>query len=332
MKSRTLIRRLIPGLAVTAVIGIALLTTTSTAAAAEPQHTKPSSTQLYSEWVAAVRGGVNPETAMTYAITPEFIHGHFASVIEANLAAANASQVVSRLSDRELADLASVYASRSGDTSALLEVLASGLSGAQLARTATAFGLDATSSAVAKHASDAVRQEYEAIVPRQLSKPDSARIGPRPNAAPTTDMTLTEIYLEYRTAPIGSLTPASALSETAIFAGTRLTGAFGTGWAIGSAVVPLLDTYTPDLYDAIGGTISQAIENLTTAGSLLSRGQYEGAIDSMFGGFTMSWGNSTRDWTGDWGVSSAFDFFMRNSDGHCQNGIPGGGLHTNICL
>lgn len=73
-------------------------------------------------------------------------------------------------------------------------------------------------------------------------------------------MTLEEIYLDFRTAPVGSLSPASAMSETALFASQRVLPAAAAGTAIGTGINYLIETYDPSLSDAIGGTIAGSIE------------------------------------------------------------------------
>jgi hypothetical protein len=82
------------------------------------------------------------------------------------------------------------------------------------------------------------------------------------------NMTPYEIYLDFRTAPVGALAVNGALYETSTVLSSTLLPAYGTGYAIGTYVVgPLIETYSPSLYDAIGGTIAQIVENLSVTWS-----------------------------------------------------------------
>jgi hypothetical protein len=97
------------------------------------------------------------------------------------------------------------------------------------------------------------------------------------------DMTLEEIYLEYRTAPFGSLSPAAALWETTAFAGKNVTIAAGAGYAIGTEIHNLIETYDPSLNDAIGGTLDIMLEHLMEAKTAAEQQQWIDAIKALFG-------------------------------------------------
>ena len=85
---------------------------------------------------------------------------------------------------------------------------------------------------------------------RAANKGAPIPVGP----APTLDMTLYEIYLEFRTAAIGSLSVEAALYETAAFAGANLGTAFGVGLTIGTGIDWLIQTLDPPLWNMIGDT------------------------------------------------------------------------------
>ena len=123
-------------------------------------------------------------------------------------------------------------------------------------------------------------------------------------------MTLEEIYLEYRTAPVGSLSPAGALSETAQFAGVRLSGAFGTGYTIGSGISWLIEHFAPNLNDAIGDTIASMIENFWDASGEVEEGHYEAAFDDLFG-FPVT---SSSDPWGDWDISDPMMYYYQTTN------------------
>ena len=75
-------------------------------------------------------------------------------------------------------------------------------------------------------------------------------------AAPNIGQTISDIYLEFRTAPIGSLEPAAALAETAMYSAKYIGIAWWTGDQIGTQINNAINTYDPSLGDAIGGTVA----------------------------------------------------------------------------
>ncbi len=84
--------------------------------------------------------------------------------------------------------------------------------------------------------------------------------------SPTVGMTLYEIYLDFRTAPIGSLSVSGALYETASFAGSKLFGPYGaftTGYALGTALSDLIQNYAPDLWVDIGEYVAADVDALS---------------------------------------------------------------------
>lgn len=229
----------------------------------------------YNRWVAAL--------SSREEITPDLVHDNFATVIETNLSAPDADAIISRLSERELFDIARLHRQASFRDEAFQKSLKNRVGRIQQARLNTAF----------RHAENAT---------------DSS--GMVAMTAPTVDMTLTEIYLEFRTAPVGSLSVSGSLYETAAFAGTRMAGSFGTGYAIGSALAPVIQTYSPGTWDVIGGTLHSAVQNVMDAGNYASQGQYLNSLDSLFGGFQYDYGFSLGDWSGDWGFFPAYHDWM----------------------
>lgn len=260
------------------------------------------------------------------------IHSNFTAVIEENFAQGNSAhtqRVIDNLTDRELHDLASAYNGALGGRHAnALDSLAKKLDGKRLARVAGAFGYIPVSIAVSTHATSEVQVAFEEKAKRSAATPSSGKA--TIFAAPTTDMTIYEIYLEYRTAPIGSLTARSAIAETAIFSGSRLLPAFGAGYEVGTGINYLITNYAPDLGDAIGGTIYGMIQNINAAASNIQRGQYEQGLDNLLGGSIGARGDVTGNYSGDYGVSGAYNSYMH--DGHIcidPNFKITGGVHTN---
>lgn len=95
-------------------------------------------------------------------------------------------------------------------------------------------------------------------------------------------MTPVEIYLDFRSAPDGSLGVTSSLYEAGAYMGTRLVGTARLGCTIGPAVNNLIETYDPDLEEAIGATVSGMLDQITAAESAAADGNFEEAFDRLF--------------------------------------------------
>jgi len=243
---------------------------------------------------------------------------YFGDVIEANFAAASTEQLISRLSDKELAAIAKHYQrTRGTQDTPLLAIFAKRLSDKALLRVADAFDKTAVSAAVTKYSGSEVRASFAAQV--STVRPALLPGGPGEGggggsggggsagggaaAAPTTDMTLEEIYLDFRTAPVGSLSPASALSETTLFASQRVLPAAAAGTAIGTGINYLIENYDPSLGDAIGGTIAGSIGAAQAAITEVERGHYQSAYDALFGYPVTNTGGATVQFDADWNVA-----------------------------
>ncbi|WNL46534.1 hypothetical protein RKE25_02540 [Dyella sp. BiH032] len=243
--------------------------------------------------------------ARTLGTTPEEIHAKFANVVEANFTHGSPSQIMSRLSDKELAGIARVYKqSNAGRPPKLLDIMASRLSAKDLVRVAGTFGVSDVSAAVQRSASPSVAMLYTSRVAAGEVKIPTT-IMPMSGPAPTRYMTLEEIYLEFRTAPVGSLGPGAALSETVIYAGGNLIAAWGVGSAIGTGIATLIQDNDPDAWDAIGGTTAGVVERVQNAANDISntsgtqRGVAEHSADGMFN-YPVS---NSFNFYGDWDVS-----------------------------
>lgn len=242
--------------------------------------------------------------------TPAEIKQRFASVIESNFANGAPETIVNRLSDRELSDLATRYnALTTPGNRPLLTTFATRLGSESLIRVAGAFGPSAVGAAVKAHASPAVQA---AVLPA-LAGLAPKGVAIQPLVAPTTDMTIQEIYLEFRTAPVGSLGAASALSETAIFAASRIGIAWWVGNAIGTQINNAIETYDPSLSDAIGGTVAGMVNAVQSAANDVQEGQYEKGIDDLFGLPVWSSGNYQGDYDDTYPM---YDFYL--SVGGCD--------------
>jgi hypothetical protein len=250
--------------------------------------------------------------AQVIGTTPEAIQRNFMGVVTRNLGNAGTATRVSRLSDKELHAIARHAAQGTpAERAALLKLFAMRLDARALVRIARAFGRAPTEAAVEAYADRPTRAAFERDVAGLMAPdPDEGGGGggggtttPYPSPSPprpTVDMTLEEIYLEYRTAPVGSLSPAGALAETAQFAGVRLSAAYGAGYAVGTVISWLIGTYAPDLDDTIGSTIATMIDNFWEASGEVQQGHFEAAFDQLFG-FPVT--NSSDPW-GDWDIDT----------------------------
>lgn len=256
------------------------------------------------------------------------IHKQFASVIEANLSGADVEQRLNRLSDKELSALARHYKAVSGEKGTpLLRTFASRLSDTALLRVSVAFGKEATSEAVQTYSSRPVRESF--IAKASNISPDILPGGNDPGGngggrgvpgtgagpAPSSDMTLEEIYLDYRTAPVGSLSPASALSETAMFASQRVFWSATAGTAIGTGINYLITNYDPTLGDAIGGTIAGSIQAAELAATEVERGHYQSSYDALFGYPVTDQSGVTVQFDSDWNVAEPMEEYYDDGGG-----------------
>lgn len=250
------------------------------------------------------------------------VDSNFGDVIEANFAAASTEQLIARLSDKELAAIAKHYQrTRGAHDTPLLSTFAKRLSDKALIRVAGAFDKSAVADAVTKYSGSAVRASFatqlSSVRPALLPGPGEGGgsgggggggtggggISGGSSPAPTTDMTLEEIYLDFRTAPVGSLSPASALSETALFASEKVLPYAAAGTAIGTGINYLIENYDPSLGDAIGDTIAGSIGAAQAAATEVERGHYQSAYDALFDYPVTNSGGATVQFDADWNVA-----------------------------
>jgi hypothetical protein len=259
--------------------------------------------------IATQTTGVMPTTSIQ-GNTPQEIHAQFASIIESNFRTGNAEKVIQNLSAKELNDLATRYRIESKvGTSPLLAIMATRLSDTSLVKIASAFGRDDVQAAVNTYASAEVKA---AVTPELAVLPTASMVTPM--AAPTVDMTIQEIYLEFRTAPLGSLSVGGALSETAMFAGKDIAAAWWVGDAIGTQLSNAIQEYDPALDDAIGGTVSGMVNQIQGAANDVQQGELLKGVDDLFNGPV--WGSG--DYSGD------YDDFIPLLDYH-EVYVGGGG-------
>jgi len=127
--------------------------------------------------------------------------------------------------------------------------------------------------------------------------------------SPTLDMTLQEIYLEFRTAPVGALSPAASIYMTTAFAAVNLAAAFQAGYTLGTGISWLIQTYAPSLDNAIGATLFNIINSLEVVTTAAGQGLFEQRLliqlnVSLNTLYTVDYSGSDY---GDWGTSDAID-------------------------
>ena len=207
------------------------------------------------------------------------IHGNFARVIEQNFACAGPARVArwfDTVETRSLVTLAQAYVNATemqGRNAMALDILAHRLDAARLARLAKYFGHARLHAAVLK----AAPGKLEAFNARA----DVNRSGPVPGDTSLhrhevhvagaqgreylifLDYTLEEIFLAFRTAPIGATSVAASMFQTGLVVGAGVSAGWLTGQAIGSYMVQGMRTYTPNAWNAIVDAVGWWMEELT---------------------------------------------------------------------
>ncbi len=271
------------------------------------------------------------------------IHRNFSSVIEQNMAQMPAKAMTAwldKMSDAELRDLAQLYVNSKADThrtGGLLQVFASRLDGKRIARLAQSFGYHEMNAAVLAVA-PAKAQSFAASASVVQSGPTpgaalahsatpmaalaAGGAAVRMGATPI-DMSIYEIYLNFRTLPVGSLSAQAAIYETAQFAASRLGASAAAGWWMGGQIVGLMRTYAPDWYYgtfiyAVGNTVDYTQNLVNTSYNYFTRnqslelGRYQGSTMSVMG-VNRYERNSMRADGGDLLMEYPYEAYIENS-------------------
>lgn len=217
--------------------------------------------------------------AMRGADLSAAIHGNFARVIEQNFACASPARLARWLDSvetRSLVTLAQAYVNATemkGRPTPALEILAHRLDPVRLVRLAEHFGHARVHAAVLK----AAPGKLEVFNVRA----DVNRSGPVPgdmnlhrhetpvggaqgqNYLIFLDYTLEEIFLAFRTAPVGATSVAASMFQTGLVVGAGISAAWLTGQAIGSYMVQGMRAYTPNAWNAIVDAVGWWMDELT---------------------------------------------------------------------
>lgn len=257
------------------------------------------------------------------------VHKNLPQLIEQNLAMRSvqgATAVIDNLTDKELGDLAHFYTQALNDTGhrgLLLPILAYRLDGVRLGRLSKHFGYAPVYAAVVQFTPEKIEAFNANSSPSYMG---SGGVSTYAGAGQFLNYTLYEIYLSFRTAPVGALGVTGALYETGATIAQPLGWAFLAGTTAGIATGSLIQTYNPPLWDAIGGTVAGMVDNITKAGSQLLQGDAEKAAGSLFGlSFDVS--NAQSSYGGDYGASASWEFEASQGSpgtggGSCYNNCP----------
>ena len=301
--------------------------------------------------------------ATSKADLPAAIHRNYPKIIEQSFARMDATStkaLVDNLSDVELKGIAQLYANGNADahrTGALLLVAADRMDGPHLARMAKFFGYAPVYEAITKVAplkAQSFAQNapivYEApvagaatpmttLMSRAAMSASTERLtvlvgggtlAPMQSAfKPAVSMTFDELYTGFRTLQVGSMAGTGALYETMMYSGLQLSGAYAGGYAIGTGLTWVAQTYFPDWYSntfvpLVGDSVVWFQNTANTVGSfyggaVYDLGHYEAATAPVLSVPTPAQ-HSMQDTGGDFGVTSAWNTVYLNGGGSCPRG------------
>lgn len=233
---------------------------------------------------------VPPYAITALGTTPAEINAKYPAIIEANLTAATLRAKFASLTDREMSDLALDYRKAKGSTLVLDQRVAASATVADKARwTKAKAGTLCLGRCFGSLAGMAVSQATYHV----------SAVGATPS--PTLDMTLRQVYTEFRTAGAG-LSVRTAAYETLSWVSMRASGAFGIGYGIGSAVYYVVDRFMPASYASMLDSIQHAVQVMATATTVLTQQNGAMLLAQLMGYQSLSGG---RD-AGDYKVAGAY--------------------------
>lgn len=187
----------------------------------------------------------------------------------------------------------------------LLDLLAERCDASTLAQLADYFGADLMEAAVARSTPALSTELSVALASRALAgtstSPVLRQAMAAANSSPTIDYTLHEIYLSYRTAPVGAMSVKAALYESAMFVSKRLTQTFGIGYAVGTVIAPMVQIYAPGLWDTIGAAVYNVVNFLSVAPNPNAQAHWQQQGTQVFG-LTQNESTTLRSYGGDYSV------------------------------
>lgn len=282
--------------------------------------------EILSSWLPSLEHGTPKGISVSQAL-----QGNFPQIIEQNLARMNPRRMrgwLASMGNIELQALAEAYLgaiASSSHTARIYNIFASRLDADALGALSYHFGFS---------------ELYSAIVNVSPEKAYSFQLLSNVNLRPSTgavrrassplgpvvsvDMTIRNIYLEFRTAPIGSLSIAGSLYETTAYAIPRLSTAFGAGYALGTVLAHAIQYFSPSLWDSIGENIYNVVEWISSAVTPTARGVQLERSAGLFNLDALSY-SGLGYYGGDYGVTR--DWSINNGDG----GGPCSRLYSVTC-
>jgi hypothetical protein len=204
-------------------------------------------------------------------------------------------------SKAELSELARLYLAdlrAQSRTGLLLPIVALRSNGISLNRWASAFGTMPVYEALARYAPQKLPSFEIANAARPVAEPRGEPF------SPNIDMTLRRIYQGFRLAPIGATSIPAALYQTAAYAGAHLVATATVAYNISSyTLLPLVQNYAPQLYEDIGGTMHQILENLS---GLFSMSMSEAQEAATYDFHVTDYSTQFAETGGDYGVVEAW--------------------------
>ena len=265
----------------------------------------PTSKSRHLKVVSAISPTSISDAGPILGTTPEEISARFPAIIEQNFKG-NTAKILHALHDDELANLAALYTLEGGvGRTQLLKTFSENLQADDLARAAAAFGQDRMQTAVNRWAPADVALAFTShtvAAPLQITPQLGSDIATRltlqrqmsgtwrspymlKTASPNPGMTIYEIYLEYRTAPVGAMGVSAALVETGMYSGMYLGVAWGVGTGIGTFLNNMINTYFPAVGNAIGATVASIVDGIAGAVGAVGNaiGELGNTLNNIFG-------------------------------------------------
>ena len=324
IKERNMKQHILAAVAVAA----AMLSVTASAATSYSTITAPDaeSRLVLAHPFTSVNQWKNSSAGMDLAV-----HASFPQIIEQNFAkldAKGSAALLHSLSDLELAHLSQLYTNAvtdAGGTAHLHNILASRLEAPDLARVSKYFGYAAMAVAINN------------VAPQKLSSfgqlANAEAMGPMPGARLLTlgspgaganilglgqflNYTPYEVYLSFRTAPVGALGVTGAIYESGVIFGMGVTLAAAAGYKAGTVLSGLIQTYDPSLNDAIGGTITEIITQFQTNWNATQIGVWQQTLGTTIPMTTQQRIDQITH-GGDFGVSADWEFSVGEGGGSC---------------
>ena len=195
---------------------------------------------------------------------------NFSIAIEQNFSTctpAQANRVFQALSRKEIDSLGLLYNRRTRDMGrpgAFLRIAAERLEAKNLSKLIPQFGYSEVYASAATVSAQKALQTVGHFDSKSPKTSSPARESPAETMGSVgmLDYTIQEIYLSFRTAPVGALTPAASAFETATFVGSRLSTAFGAGYAVGSGIAWAWSTYFPESWDRSSNVLGTTVDKI----------------------------------------------------------------------